>query len=103
MMDEILTTLARGLLEFPVDDEGRRQFTAAYPEIFKQGITKLSAYLLLHGIVISEAVGYWRILSQPLRQWPNMPAPYQFDDALIDHDGSTTSLAELLAQDESSF
>jgi len=93
-----LITLARGLLAFPTDDEGRRRFQSAYPPGFKEGVSKLSAYFLTKGVIISDPLEYWRLLSKPLKDWPHMPAGLQSPDPLIDQEGRTTSLTEHLAQ-----
>lgn len=96
---EALTLLAKGLLDFPTDEQGRRRFSSAYPQRFQQGIAKLSAHLLTQGVVISDPLEYWRILSKPLVAWPGMPPDLQIDEGLIDHAGRTTPLVDRIADE----
>jgi hypothetical protein len=98
LLRAMLISLAQGLLNFPTDAEGRRQFNTMYPEQFKAGLGQLSAYLLLNGLIVSDALEYWRLLSKPLRDWPGMPVEYHFNETLIDHDGRTTPLTDQIAQ-----
>ncbi len=95
---EALKTLARGLLEFSIDDDGRRKFGGAYPATFKNGISQLNAYFLTKGVTISDSLEYWRLLSKPLKDWPAMPPHLQSPDPFIDYDGRTTILTEYLAR-----
>jgi hypothetical protein len=100
LIHDALYTIARGLLEFPQDEEGRRRFGGAYPATFKAGIGKLNAYLLSQGVSISDPLDFWRILSQPLQDWPHMPPDLRSPDKLIDSQGRTTALTEHLARDQ---
>ena len=93
-----LKTLARGLLEFPTDGDGRRKFGGAYPALFKEGVSQLNAYFLTKGVIISDSYEYWRMMGKPLKEWPVIPAHLQSPDPLIDHEGRTTLLTEHLAR-----
>lgn len=99
LIHDALYTIARGLLEFPQDEEGRRRFGGAYPATFKAGIGKLNAYLLSKGVSTSDPLDFWRILSRPLKDWPHMPPDLQAPDKLVDDQGRTTALTEHLARD----
>lgn len=98
---DAVITLACGLLEFPTTDEGRgRKFSGPYPETFKEGMGKLSAYFMTKGVIIADALEYWRILSRPLKEWPSIPPELASEESLIDYAGRTTLLTERLAQKE---
>jgi hypothetical protein len=97
LLHQTLRTVAQGLLDFPVDDQGRRQFASVYPSTFKVGLGHLSAYFLVNGLTLSSAIEYWRVLSQPVQDWPGVPDQLAFEEALIDNEGRTTPLTERLA------
>ena len=97
LLQQALRTVAKGLLEFSVDDQGRRQFASVYPDTFKVGLGHLSAYFLVSGLTLSSAIEYWRVLSKPVQDWPGVPDQYAFEEALIDNEGRTTPLTARLA------
>ena len=95
---EALPMIARGLLQFPMDADGRRIFSSViYPPLFVDGIAKLSTYYLTRGTSLNNALKYWHLLSRPLNEWPHMPEQLRAPQSLIDHEGRTTSLTDYLA------
>ena len=98
LVRDAVMTLARGLLEFPKDDAARCKFSGPYPQSFKEGMGKLSAHFINQGVIIADAMDYWRILSRPLKDWPGMQADLAMDEALIDHEGRITPLTVSLAK-----
>jgi hypothetical protein len=98
LLFEALQTIARGLHEFPADDQGRRRFGSAYPATFKAGISKLNGYFLSKGLVFDDPIEFWRLLSKPLKDWPHMPPYLQSPDPFIDNDGRLTVLCQHLAK-----
>lgn len=95
---DALTTIAQGLLEYPMNEDGRRQFNHVPPARFKEGISKLNAFFLSKGQNISDPLELWRLLSTPFKDWPHMPPGLQSPDPLISHDGGVTALTKHLAK-----
>ncbi|MEM7035111.1 MAG: hypothetical protein AAF629_36570 [Chloroflexota bacterium] len=98
MLFDALATIAQGLLEYPTNEEGRRQFNNVPPPRFKQGISKLNAFFLSKGENISDPLEFWRLFSTPFKDWPHMPPGLQSPDPLIAHDGCVTALTKHLAK-----